>query len=119
MDQKPVILIVDDEPIGRQLLEAILFSEGYKLLFAEDGEMALEKVIENKPTVVLCDVMMPKMDGFEVCRRIRKDESIAHIPIFLITALDDRDSRIKGIDAGADDYISKPLDRIEILAKVR
>lgn len=119
MDQKPVVLIVDDEPIGRQLLEAILFAEGYQLLFAEDGEVALQKVIENKPTVILCDVMMPKMDGFEVCRRIRKDENIAHTPIFLITALDDRDSRIKGIDAGADDYISKPLDRVEILAKVR
>jgi CheY-like chemotaxis protein len=113
------ILIVDDEPIGRQLLEAILMSEGYDMIFAEDGEKAWNKVLEHVPDIILLDVMMPIMDGYEVCRKIRQNQKTAHITVYLITALDDRDSRIKGIDAGADDYISKPYDRIEILAKVK
>jgi DNA-binding response OmpR family regulator len=119
MDQTLKILIVDDEPTGRQLLQAILYPEGHNLLFAENGEEALKLTIENIPSIVLLDVMMPKLDGFEVCRQIRQNENTAHISIFLITALDDRDSRIKGIAAGADDYISKPYDRIEILAKIK
>ncbi|MBN2522300.1 MAG: response regulator [Bacteroidales bacterium] len=113
------ILIADDEPIGRELLEAILVPEGYDLIISKDGEDALNAAIEHKPDIILLDVMMPKMDGFEVCEHIRKTKETAHIPIFLITALDDRDSKIRGIDAGADDYISKPFDRIEILAKVK
>ncbi|MBN1597759.1 MAG: response regulator [Bacteroidales bacterium] len=113
------ILVVDDEPIGRQLLEAILIPEGYSLFFGEDGEQALKLLREYKPDIILLDVMMPKMDGFEVCKKIRGNEETAHLPVFLITALDDRDSKLRGIDAGADDYISKPFDRIEILAKVK
>jgi CheY-like chemotaxis protein len=119
MDDKLKILIVDDEPIGRQLLEAILLPEGYDMFFAEDGGKAWIKTQEHVPDIILLDVMMPVMDGYEVCRKIRNDHDTAHITIFLITALDDRDSRIKGIDAGADDYISKPYDRIEILAKIK
>jgi CheY-like chemotaxis protein len=119
MDEKLKILIVDDEPIGRQLLEAILMPEGYNMIFAEDGGIAWNKTLEHLPDIILLDVMMPVMDGYEVCRKIRQNQETAHITIFLITALDDRDSRIKGIDAGADDYISKPYDRVEILAKVK
>ncbi len=117
--RKTKILIADDEPVGRQLLEAILLPEGYELIFSEDGEEAYNVTLKNHPDIILLDVMMPKMDGFQVCKKIRKTEETAHTPIFLITALDDRDSKIRGIDAGADDYISKPFDRIEILAKVK
>ena len=119
MSKNTKILVVDDEPVGRQLLEAILISEGFDILFAENGKKAYDIATAEFPDVILCDVMMPVMDGFEVCRKIRGNTDIAHIPVFLITALDDRDSRIKGIDAGADDYISKPFDRLEILAKVK
>jgi CheY-like chemotaxis protein len=119
MNESIKILIVDDEPIGRQLLEAILLPEGYDMIFAEDGEKAWNKILEHLPDIILLDVMMPMMDGYEVCRKIRQNQETAHITVFLVTALDDRDSRIKGIDAGADDYISKPYDRIEILAKVK
>jgi CheY-like chemotaxis protein len=119
MNESIKILIVDDEPIGRQLLEAILMPEGYDMIFAEDGEKAWYKIIEHIPDIILLDVMMPFMDGYEVCRKIRQNQETAHTTVFLITALDDRDSRIKGIDAGADDYISKPYDRVEIIAKVK
>ncbi len=113
------VLIADDESIGRQLLEAILMPEGYQLIMAADGQEALNAALHELPDFILLDVMMPKMDGFEVCKRIRQDAATAHIPVFLITALDDRDSRIRGIDSGADDYISKPFDRLEIMAKIK
>jgi DNA-binding response OmpR family regulator len=113
------ILVVDDEPIGRQLLEAILLPEGYQIFFGSDGEEALRVAYNELPDIILLDVMMPKKDGFETCRELRKNDTTAHIPVFLITALDDRDSRIRGLDAGADDYISKPFDRVEILAKIK
>ncbi len=113
------ILVVDDEAVGRHLLEAILIPEGYDVIFGENGHQAIEVATSLLPDVILCDVMMPKMDGYEVCRALRENSETVHIPIFLITALDDRDSRIKGIDAGADDYISKPFDRLEVLAKIK
>jgi CheY-like chemotaxis protein len=119
MSSTTKILIVDDEPIGRQLLEAILVPEGYEVFFGNDGEEALKVAVNELPDIILLDVMMPKKDGFQTCMEIRKNLATAHIPIFLITALDDRDSRIRGIAAGADDYISKPFDRIEILAKIK
>jgi CheY-like chemotaxis protein len=119
MSNPAKILVVDDEPVGRQLLEAILVPEGYDIYFGADGEEAIQVAISEIPDIILLDVMMPKLDGFEVCKKLRKNSSTAHIPIFLITALDDRDSKIRGIDMGADDYISKPFDRIEILAKIK
>ena len=113
------ILVIEDEFVGRQLLEAMLTPENYDVIFGENGEQGLELAISELPDIILCDVMMPGVDGFEVCQRIRANENTNHLPIFLITALDDRDSRIRGIVAGADDYISKPFDRVEILAKIK
>ncbi len=113
------ILIVDDQLIGRQLLESILFREDYELFFAEDGQQALDQIYEHQPDVVLLDVMMPHIDGFEVCRRVRGDEKIKDTPIILVTALDDRDSRLNGFESGANDYVSKPIDRLELLARVK
>ena len=112
------ILVIDDEAVGRQLLEAMLTPENYHVIFGEDGKQGLELVTRESPDLILCDVMMPDLDGFEVCKKIRENKNTEHIPFFLITALDDRDSRIRGIVAGADDYISKPLNRVEILAKI-
>jgi PAS domain S-box-containing protein/putative nucleotidyltransferase with HDIG domain len=115
----PTILIVDDEPAGRDTLEAILYRQGYELAFATNGAEALELAINLLPDVVLLDVMMPGMDGFEVCRRLRAEARVAEVPVILVTALDDRESHILGFEAGADDFISKPFDRFVLRARVR
>ena len=112
------ILIVDDEEAGRQTLESILEGENYHLVMAENGPQAIEKAKAILPDVILLDVMMPGMTGFEVCERIRNDPPVAEIPIIILTALDDRESLLTGLKAGADDFISKPFDRFELRARL-
>jgi len=116
---KSSILIVDDAPAGRETMEALLFSPAYDLHLASSGVEALAMAAELRPDLILLDVMMPGMDGFEVCRRLRADPDLAHIPIILVTALDDRPSRLQGINSGADDFVSKPFDSTELRARVR
>jgi putative two-component system response regulator len=113
-----IVLIVDDDPAGRQTLESILDEQGYRLEMAENGLQAIEKARQFLPDVILLDVMMPDMDGFEVCRRIRSEPTLAEIPIIMLTALDDRKSLLDGLEAGADDYITKPYDRYELRARL-
>jgi putative two-component system response regulator len=113
-----LVLIVDDEYIGRETLQSVLEGEGYELEMAENGLQAIEKAKELLPDVILLDVMMPGMTGFEVCRRIRNDPQIAEIPIIILTALDDRESLLNALKAGADDFISKPFDRYELRARL-
>ncbi|MCP4401008.1 MAG: hybrid sensor histidine kinase/response regulator [bacterium] len=113
------ILIVDDESGARDILEALLLHEGYVLGTACCGAEALEKAGVMTPSLVLLDVMMPEMDGFEVCRRLREMPLLAEVPVIMITALDDRESRLEGIRAGADDFLSKPFDREELRARVK
>lgn len=113
------VLIVDDDPTARETLVAILEGEGYDLQQAKDGVQALQMLKQLQPDLILLDVMMPAMDGFEVCRRIRATPSLAEVPIILLTALDDRDSLLRGIESGADDFLSKPPDRRELVARVR
>ena len=115
---KSTILIVDDEPAGRETLESILEPEGYLLVLAENGYQAIEQAKTIQPDVILLDVMMPGMDGFEVCRLIRSEKHLAEVPIIFLTALDDRQSFMKGLESGADDYISKPVDRYELRARL-
>jgi DNA-binding response OmpR family regulator len=117
--QQSTILIVDDEPISRENLADVLVTQGYELIFASNGPECLQKVVEFTPDVILLDVMMPEMDGFEVCRRVRAEAASAEVPIIMVTALDDRESRLQGIEAGADDFISKPIDRVELRARLR
>ncbi len=112
------ILIVDDEIAGLHTLESILDGQGYQIVMAQNGPEALKKTRELLPDVILLDVMMPGMDGFEVCRQIRNDPMLAEIPIIMITALDDRKSLLLGLEAGADDYITKPYDRYELRARL-
>jgi len=112
------VLIVDDEYSGRQTLESILDGEGYNIEMAENGLQALEKAKQILPDVILLDVMMPGMTGFEVCQHIRNDPLVAEIPIIILTALDDRDSLLNALKAGADDFISKPFDRFELRARL-
>jgi PAS domain S-box-containing protein/putative nucleotidyltransferase with HDIG domain len=113
------ILIVDDTPTGRETLGALLYSEEYELHFASNGQEALEKAAELIPDLILLDVMMPDMNGFEVCEHLRKDEVLAEVPVIMVTALYDRKSRLQGIRAGADDFISKPFDTTELGARVQ
>ena len=112
------ILIVDDEYSGRETLQSILEGEGYNLVIAENGPQAIAKAKSVLPDVILLDVMMPGMTGFEVCEKIRNDPQVAEIPIIILTALDDRASLLRGLKAGADDYISKPYDRFELRARL-
>ena len=112
------ILIVDDDSRGRETLEAVLTGLGHNLHFCDNGLDALKQASILQPDLILLDVMMPGIDGFEVCRRIRADPLLADVPVVMTTALDDKASRLEGIEAGADDFISKPIDRMEIRARV-
>jgi DNA-binding response OmpR family regulator len=119
MGYTSTVLIVDDEPGGRETLRGLLLTQGYTLAFAANGAEALAKAAELTPDVILLDVMMPGMDGFETCRRLRADPQLREAPVIMVTALDDRDSRVQGIEAGADDFVSKPFDRAELRARVK
>jgi PAS domain S-box-containing protein len=115
----PTILIVEDSLDGRQALQTLLAGQGYRLAFAENGPDGLAQAIELVPDLILLDVMLPGMDGLEVCRRLRANSLLAEVPIIMVTALDDRDTRLQGIMAGADDFISKRFDGTELRARVR
>ncbi|MCL4294113.1 MAG: response regulator [Anaerolineae bacterium] len=113
------ILIVDDQPSARDTLKGLLHPEGYQLTFAASGLEALACLEQGQPDTILLDVMMPGMDGFEVCRRLKATGKWRHIPIILITALDGPEDIAAGLDAGADDFISKPVQTLELRARVR
>ena len=119
MTDKPKILIVDDEPITIEILEGHLAREGYDITFANSGREALEKMEALEPDVILLDIMMPDMDGFEVCRRLKTDKRWQHIPVILVTALADKKDLARGLDAGADDFINKPVHNLELRARVK
>jgi PAS domain S-box-containing protein len=119
MKDKPVILVVDDQPQNIELLEAHLVPQGYEIVKAANGEEALGKLSGNQIDLILLDVMMPGMDGFEVTRRVRQDNTHRLLPIILVTVLRETEDRIKGIEAGCDDFISWPVDKMELLVRVR
>ncbi len=112
------ILVVDDEPFNRQCLKDPLEVVGHHVVEAVDGIDALEKIAEHKPDLILLDVMMPRMDGMSVCQRIKTDPSTEHIPVIIVTALSEREYRIKAIEAGATDFLTKPLDLHEVILRV-
>ena len=119
MRPNSTILAVDDEPKALLLLRNLIEPEGCRVLLASGGAQALELAAKEQPDVVLLDVMMPEMDGFEVCRRIRADPHLAELPILMLTALDDRESRLQGLEAGADDFVTKPFDSVELRTRIR
>jgi len=113
------VLVVDDEPGNVALLQAHLEAEGYQVMTAYRGEEALEKAFAQQPDLVLLDVLMPGPDGFEVCRRLKADPRTQFVPVVIITALQEPKDKIAGAEAGADDFLTKPFDRMELLARVR
>ena len=113
------ILIVDDERQNRDLLEIMLASEGYHVVAAASGEDALAVVARQPPELILVDVMMPRMDGYQFVAAIRADDATRRIPVILITGLDDHDARTAGLNAGADGFLSRPVDRAELCECVK
>src|SRR5437773_1209832 len=118
-EQPPTILIVDDSQDARLALQTLLSNQGYRLAFAGNGVEGLQKAADLVPDLILLDVMMPGMDGLEVCRRLRATPLLSDVPIIMVTALEDRDMRLQGIRAGADDFVSKRFDSTELRARVR
>src|SRR6516225_2825405 len=113
------ILVVDDSELNVKLLVEWLEQESYVVSTAADGFEALAKIEAERPDIVLLDVMMPGLDGFETCQRIKADPAIAHIPVVIVTALDDVDDLVKGFEAGADDFLIRPINGLELIARVR
>ena len=113
------ILVVDDEDRNRRLLAAMLEAEGYSATEAADGAQALELARQSPPDLVLLDIMMPGMDGYEVARALKADAATQAIPVVMVTALDDRESRLRGLEAGAEEFVTKPVDRNELRVRVR
>src|SRR4051812_46984057 len=113
------ILVVDDIESNVRLLQAKLSAEYYEVLTASDGPTALAIAGSERPDIVLLDVMMPGMDGFDVCRRLKEDPETRHVPVVLVTALDGRADRVAGLEAGADDFLTKPIDDVMLFSRVR
>ncbi|ESQ88174.1 hypothetical protein ABAC460_16060 [Asticcacaulis sp. AC460] len=113
------VLIVDDIPANVRLLQAKLEAEYFEVMTAHDGQLALDMAVEHQPDIILLDVMMPEIDGYEVCRRLKEAAETRHIPIILITALDGRDDRLSGLEAGADDFLTKPVDDVILMARLQ
>ncbi|HZT51470.1 MAG TPA: response regulator [Stellaceae bacterium] len=119
MNDPPAILIVDDNEVNRDILATRLDAHGYRLLQAADGEEALAVAREHHPDLLLLDVMMPKLDGIEVCRRLKADAKMPFTPIILVTAKSETKDIVAGLDAGADEYLTKPIDQGALVARVR
>ncbi len=113
------VLVVDDTPANIKLLADLLPTRGYAVVTADNGEAGLAKLASERPDIVLLDVMMPGLSGYDVCRRIRADPATALLPVVLVTSLDPQQERVKGIEAGADDFLSKPINQAELFARVR
>ena len=113
------ILIADDLPDNREILSLILRELGYSTITANDGVEAVERTKKDSPALVILDIMMPNMDGFEACKKIKEDPNNSHIPVIIVSALADTENRIKGLKAGANDFISKPFNRVELTVRVK
>ena len=119
MNSPPKILVVDDTPRNVKLLADLLMAKGYAVTTAASGQQALASISSEPPDLVLLDVVMPEMSGYEVCQKIRAVAATAMLPVVMVTALDPTVERVKGIEAGADDFLSKPINQPELLARVK
>ena len=119
MPGSSTVLVVDDDEMSRQVLDNLLKQENYTALFAKNGVEALDIAARIAPDVVLLDILMPQLDGFEVCRQMRSNPALRHVPIVVLTSLDGRDSRLRGLASGADEFLNKPVDLIELKTRLR
>jgi CheY-like chemotaxis protein len=117
--QMPTVLVVDDNQQNLELLQAYLEDVDCRTIPARDGAEALEIIAKNLPDLILLDVMMPKMSGFEVCKRLKKDPKTSDIPVIMVTALNEFGDIERGIDSGTDDFLSKPVNKLELLVRVK
>ncbi|MBI2342466.1 MAG: response regulator [Deltaproteobacteria bacterium] len=117
--KKPVILIVDDNKVNIELLRAQLKPYNYEIDTALDGEEALAKITKDPPDMVLLDLMMPKISGYEVCRSIKKNKLTQFVPVIVITALQELDDKLKAIELGADDFLVKPFNKLELITRIK
>src|SRR6476469_4203935 len=118
-NKKYSILIIDDEESIFEVIEGLLYREGYELTYIDSGKEALNRIDEIQPDVILLDLMMPEMDGIETCKLIKSNERWRHIPIIMVTALSSKEDLARSLNAGADDFVSKPINSIELRARVR
>src|SRR5436190_24127186 len=119
MHNPPRILVVDDNEMNRDILVTRLDTQGYELSQAADGEEALAAAKEQLPDLILLDIMMPKIDGIEVCRRLKADPTLPFMPIILVTAKASSSDVVTGLEAGADEYLTKPIDQMALVARVK
>ncbi len=117
--QSSKILIADDNQQNCELLEAYLIDEGFDIAMAYDGQETLEQVLRSQPDLILLDIMMPKLSGYEVCQQLKQDEATRDIPILMVTALNEMGDIEKAVAAGCDDFLSKPVNRLELKTRVR
>ena len=116
---RPLVLVIEDEPTQRALLARVLEREGYDVIGLADGEMGLRAIVEYAPAMVLLDLNLPRIDGFEICRRLRADPLTATLPVIVITAHTSMEDMVAALDAGADDFLAKPVQQTELLARMR
>jgi DNA-binding response OmpR family regulator len=118
-DRRPLVLVADDDPDIRSLVVLRLERSGYEVVAAGDGEEALATALERNPDLALLDVMMPKLDGYEVTERLRREEATRHLPVILLTARVQETDIARGLEAGADEYVKKPFSLTELRARVQ
>ena len=115
----PRILVAEDDPITTRFLCSLLESEGYEVLVAEDGDHALALAIEHVPDLILCDLIMPYRDGFEVLRALREDERVSRVPVVILSMRDREEDIVRGLEGGAEDYVVKPFQARELVVRIR
>ena len=119
MKQNPTVMVVDDNPLNLRLMEAMLATDKYNVVSYESGITCLEAICKEAPDVILLDAMMPNMNGFQVVRRLKADAETRMIPVIMVTSLSDTKDKVEAIEAGADDFLSKPVTKVELLARIR
>ena len=117
--KRGVILVIDDDPMACDIIEGFLYQDEYEMTFVHSGREALEIIDSTQPDIILLDVLMPEMDGFEVCRRLKSNEKWRDIPVIIITGLHEKIDVLRGFEAGANDFIHKPFNDVELRSRVR
>lgn len=116
---RSVVLVIDDEPMACDIIEGFLYQDGYEMTFVNSGRAALDIIDSIQPDIILLDILMPEMDGFDVCRRLKANEKWRDIPVIIVTGLHEKNDVLRGFEVGANDFIHKPFNDIELRSRVR